>query len=318
MVVMLGYYFIWGGASLLQSGQVTIAEGASVRTVWVRLVVDGYTRRTLPWRWWAYRLDLAGKMKAGTYQLEAGDSVKATVEKFIKGDVVANQQAVTYPEGFTLEQVAERTAARGIGTATDFIRQSKPNPYADRYLFLKNLPAGRTLEGYLFPDTYQLAKDDTIDAVINRFLGTFDRKVGEDVRRDTKEHKRTLDQVVIMASLLEREAVTTDDMNVIAGVLWKRLDEGRGLDVDATIRYALKKWDGPLTVEDLATDSPYNTRKYRGLPLGPISNPGLRAILAAANPVESDYYYYLTTPAGKTIFSKTNDEHNANKAKYLP
>lgn len=317
MAVVAGYYFIWGGASLLKDGQITIAEGTSARTVWEKMVADGYTRRTLPWRWWGYRLDLAGQMKAGKYQLAAGHSVKETVQKFIAGDVVSDEQFVTYPEGFTLQQVAERTAARGVGTATDFLKQSKASIFADRYEFLQDLPAERSLEGYLFPDTYQIAQDDQVADVITRLLTNFDNKVGQDLREDIKEHGRTLDEAVIMASLLEREATTTEDMKIIAGVLWKRADEDRGLDVDATIRYALHKWDTPLTAEDLAVDSPYNTRKYRGLPPGPISNPGLRALVAAANPVESDYYYYLTTADGETIFSKTNDEHNENKAKYL-
>jgi UPF0755 protein len=111
--------------------------------------------------------------------------------------------------------------------------------------------------------------------------------------------------------------VSDNDLARVAGVLWQRYEDGVGLDADATVRYALNKWDGPLTVADLASDSPYNTRRWKGLPPGPISNPGLRAILAAAHPEKTDYYYYLSTPQGETIFSKTNEEHNQNKAKYL-
>ena len=122
---------------------------------------------------------------------------------------------------------------------------------------------------------------------------------------------------MIMASIIEREVQSDKDMGVVSGVLWKRFDEGMGLDVDATVRYALEKWDEPLTVQDLAIESPYNTRKWRGLPPGPISNPGLRAIQAAVQPEKSPYYYYLSAPTGETIFSKNLSEHNTNKYKYL-
>jgi UPF0755 protein len=120
-----------------------------------------------------------------------------------------------------------------------------------------------------------------------------------------------------MASIIEREVISDDDMAMVSGVLWKRFDEGMGLDADATVRYALKKWDEPLTIQDLQIDSPYNTRRYRGLPPGPICNPGLRALIAAIRPQASEYYYYLSTPEGETVFARTNDEHNNNKAKYL-
>jgi UPF0755 protein len=312
------YFFFWGGSTVLRAGTISIAEGSSGRTVWERLVKDGYTRRTMPWRFWSWRLAATGKLKAGTYTLQAGESVRQAITDFMAGKVVNNEQTITYPEGFTLQQIAERTAARGIGTTNSFVAAAKPGAFADAYPFLKDLPAGRSLEGYLFPDTYQVAQDDSSADVITRMLGNFDRKVTPDIRQQAAAHKRSLDQVVIMASIIEREAVTTEDMGIISGILWKRFDDGTGLSVDATVRYALKKWDGRLTVQDLALDSPYNTRKYKGLPPGPISNPGLRAIMAAANPTASDYYYYLTTSDDKkTIYAKTNDEQNANKAKYL-
>ena len=120
-----------------------------------------------------------------------------------------------------------------------------------------------------------------------------------------------------MASIVEREVIGDDDMALVSGVLWSRNDDGAGLDADATVRYALNKPKGPLTQVDLDSSSPYNTRRFRGLPPGPISNPGLRALTAAVRPEQSDFYYYLSAPSGETIFSKTNDEHNANKVKYL-
>lgn len=310
--------FVFSRANVRRSGEVTIKEGQAAQTVWSELQQNGFTRTTLPWRYAAWRLGATNKLQAGKYGLETGERVQRVVERFAAGDALPNEFTVTYPEGFTLEQIAARTEARGVGTAQDFKAAAQPPPYAETFAHLAEIPEGRTtLEGYLFPDTYRLAADDTPAKVIRRMLQNFDDKVTSELRSEIKKSNRTLDQVVIMASIIEREVVSDEDLPIVAGILWKRLDDGVGLDADATIRYALNKWDGALTVQDLRSDSPYNTRRYRGLPVGPISNPGLRAILAAIRPQTSDYYYYLSTPEGETIFSKTNAEHNQNKAKYL-
>lgn len=317
IIGLIFFRFIWGGGTVLKNGQITIAAGAKAPAVWQSLVAKGFTRRTLPWRYAAFRQGIGSGLKAGTYNLEKGEVVAAVIKRFEAGDVVPTTLTVTYPEGFTLEQIAARTADRGLGNKEDFIAATQIKNFVGSYTILADAPPSRNLEGYLFPDTYQLAKDDSPTDIIKRFLGNLERRFTPEMRQEAKAKGRTLDQIMIMASIVEREAVTTEDMNVIAGILWKRFDAGAGLAADATLRYGLKRWDTPLTVQDLATDSAYNTRKYRGLPPGPICNPGLRAILAAINPQSSDYYYYLTTADGHTYFAKTNDEHNGNKAKYL-
>ena len=149
-----------------------------------------------------------------------------------------------------------------------------------------------------------------------RMLGNFDRKVTKEIRDEAVAQGRTLDDVINMASIVEKEVLHKQDMGVVSGILWKRLDNKEGLYTDATLEYIVNK-NGELTVQDLAKDTPYNTRKYRGLPPTPIDNPGLLAILAALRPEKSEYYYYLTNKEGETIFAKTNEEHNRNKVKYL-
>jgi len=120
-----------------------------------------------------------------------------------------------------------------------------------------------------------------------------------------------------MASMIEKEVKTIEDKKIVSGILWKRLNSGMGLQVDATVLYALKKENSKVYIKDTQFDSPYNTYKYQGLPLGPISNPGADSIIAAIYPTKTNYLYYLSAPDGKTIFSKTLEEHNYNKAKYL-
>ena len=120
-----------------------------------------------------------------------------------------------------------------------------------------------------------------------------------------------------MASLIEKEVKTPEDKKIVSGILWKRLENSIPLQVDATISYITGKKGDSVSIEETKIDSPYNTYKYKGLPLGPISNPGLESIIASIYPENSDYWYYLSTPEGKTIFSKTLEEHNIAKAKYL-
>lgn len=318
-VIVIGaiiFRLVWGSGVVLKSGDVEIAQGESGSQIWRNLVKNGYADRTIPWKWYG-RSGNAEKIQAGIYHVEKGETAYMVIHRFIAGDVNQKEVAITFPEGFTIMQIGQRLEQRGIGTAKEFIAGAIVKNYSEKFLFLQPLSPNRSLEGYLFPDTYRIAKDDTAHDVIMKMLGNFDmktRSMRETLASNPKS--RTLDQLIILASILEKEVRSEDDMALVAGVLWKRLENNEGLYVDATIEYVVEK-NGALTVQDLALDSPYNTRKYRGLPPTAIGNPGLMAIRAADNPRTSDYYYYLTTSDGTTVFAKTNDEHNANKVKYL-
>lgn len=316
-IMLLIIFFILKNGSVQKSGEFTVESGQGAKSVWGQLVEQGYFKRTFPLRYTAWRQDAAASLKAGTYQLEVGESAHDVVARMAAGDVVLDEFSVTFPEGFTTQQIAARTSAKGIGTEESFLAAATPTAFVEKFPFLSSIPAGRSLEGYLFPDTYKVFEDDTPADVIERMLANFSQKVPSQLQADIAQSGRSLDDIIIMASIIEREVIHDEDMALISGILWKRIENGEGLYADATIRYALNKWDGALTVQDLAVDSPYNSRKYRGLPPGPISNPGIRAIMAALHPQASEYYYYLSTPSGETIFSKTNEEHNLNKAKYL-
>lgn len=322
-IALLSLSVAWyslSAATIQKSGQVAVEPGMAPSQVWQQLTEQGYSQYSLPWRYYGWRAGDEFRIQAGTYELQAGEPISVVMRRLAEGETLNTDTSVTFPEGFTLRQIAERTAAKGIGTTEAFQQQAIIGNYQTTFPFLAGLPAERSLEGYLFPETYRLATDDTPDDVLKRMLVTFSKKVTENMpsQMSFRGRMRTLDQVVTMASIIEREVIKDEDMAIVAGILWKRFDESIGLDADATIRYALNKWDGALTVQDLQIDSPYNTRRYRGLPPGPISNPGSRALQAILQPQASDFYYYLSAPDGQTIFSRTNEEHNANKAKYLP
>ncbi len=316
IIVLVVFRLVWGSSVMQKTGDVEIVQGEKAADIWRMLVNEGYSDRTIPWKYYGRNNNAAAKIQAGIYHVEAGESISVVINRFVRGEAKSSEQSVTFPEGFTEHQIAARIADRqGIGIK-DFLEATAPAAHSQQFSFLADLSNNRTLEGYLFPDTYRIAKDDTSKDIIVRMLGNFDKKVTQELRDEITKQKRTLDDVVSMASIIEKEVQNADDMALVSGVLWKRIDRGEGLYADATLEYIVNK-DGELTVQDLAIDSPYNTRKYKGLPPGPISNPGLNAILAAIRPQKSDYYYYLTTKDGKTMFAKTNDEHNRNKAKYV-
>ncbi|HEX6512800.1 MAG TPA: endolytic transglycosylase MltG [Chloroflexota bacterium] len=256
----------------------------------------------------------------GVHQLRAGSSMEQLVAE-LERPVPPQEIRLTLPEGRRLEEDASAAANAGIGTAQAFVDQaSHPNPAWD-YDFLANLPKGATLEGFLFPDTYQLpAGAPTSGDLIKRMLDDFQRRVTSDVRQQMADHKHSLYDTLIVASIVEREAKSPDERPLIAGVYWNRLAQGMGLFADPTVQYALGKpanWWPQLSTDDLKVSSPYNTYTRTGLPPGPICNPGLSSIQAAANP-QGDYLYFVAKNdgSGQHAFAHTLDEHNANRAKY--
>jgi UPF0755 protein len=185
------------------------------------------------------------------------------------------------------------------------------------YEFLIDKPQSATLEGYLFPDTYRFYKSATPDQVVQKLLDTFGEKVILPLQDQITESKHTIFQIITLASIIEKEVKSDADRRIAAGIFWKRLELGMPLQSDATVNYITGKQALQPTNADLSTDSLYNTYKYPGLPPGPIDNPSFSAIRAVVNPEETSYLYFLTKPDGTTVFSKTYEEHLANKKRYL-
>jgi UPF0755 protein len=319
IVVVVGailFRIVWGSNSIKKAGDIEISQGESAAHVWRSLVDQGYSDRTIPWKVYGRIHSADAKIQAGVYHVEKGEKISSVVKRFASGDVQTNEFSVTFPEGFTLAQVAARYADRTGKSAKEFLDEAVAGKYADKFSFLVDIPKERSLEGYLFPDTYRITPNDSPQDVIMRMLGNFDGRITDELRQEIRQQNKSLDDIINMASIIEKEVQSPKDMALVSGVLWSRIENGEGLYVDATLEYIVEK-NGALTVQDLALDTPYNTRKYKGLPPTPINNPGLTAILAALRPEKSDYYYYLTAKDGTTIFAKTNDEHNRNKVKYL-
>jgi peptidoglycan lytic transglycosylase G len=213
---------------------------------------------------------------------------------------------VTVPEGFTIKKTAAMLDQGGVIKGSDYMALAVQGQF--NYDFLKDLPPGASLEGFLFPDTYLVPRNATAKDLITQQLETF-KKFWDDTRKSeaAKRNLNTL-QVVTIASMIEREARFQDDRPLVASVIYNRLAAGWALQIDATVLYAKGVWQSSVTTDDRKIDSPYNTYLHTGLPPGPIANPGINAIDAALQPAQTGYFFYLSDPQGHNHYAKTNDE----------
>ncbi len=250
-------------------------------------------------------------LQAGEYLFRGPLSTVAALDKVIRGDVVAHR--VTVPEGLTLEETADRLVTARLGDRDAFLaamRDAKPIADLD--------PRAEDLEGYLFPDSYTFVADTPPRAIVEAMVSNFRRRWRDEVApKLTAAGGRTIREVVTLASIVEKEAKAPAERPLIAAVYANRLDRGMGLFADPTIIFALKRlgrWDGNIRRDDLALDSPYNTYRHAGLPPGPICSSGTGALVAAADPADVPYLYFVSRNDGTHVFATSLDEHNKNVA----
>lgn len=273
----------------------------------------------------------SGGLKAGTYILSRNMSVKQIVDIICTGNPPAETVKFTIAEGMTVEAIADRLCEQGIlEDGARFLELCKDGTaFASNYQFVKVIKDAETgdrpylLEGYLFPDTYEIYVDASEEDIINKMLTRFGDVYSKVYAERAEELGLTLDEVVILASIIEKEAKTFDFTKVSA-TLYNRMDADLTLSSDATLEYILKTGSLSLTPEQLAYPTPYNTHLYKGLPAGPISNPGAAAIEAVLYPdqqyIEEGYMYFclMDSSTGALVFARTQEEHNANVEKYRP
>jgi len=252
-------------------------------------------------------------LQAGKYALSSNMSTYKIVKKMISGDT-KKDRFVIY-EGWSVEDIGKYLESRELCTKEEFKLLTEKN-YELEFEFLAGRPTNANLEGYLFPDTYEIFEGQICEDIIKKMLINFGNKLSKEIQAEITSQNKTIFEIVTMASLLEKEVRSLEDKKIVSGILWKRLDAGMPLQLDATINYITGRNDSSVSIKNTKIDSPYNTYKYKGLPRGPISNPGMNAITAALEPTKTDYWFYLSS-AGKTYFSKTFQEHSANKTMYL-
>ena len=264
-----------------------------------------------------------GKIKAGRYRLDSSVGIWGIEKKLVLGETEKIKIAI--PEGLTIKDTCEKLSQK--------LERRNPchfqiDDFKNEFSFLDDAPPGASLEGFLFPDTYYFSGEESDKEIIEKFLKNFGKELNPDIRKEIQNRGKSIFEIITAASIIEKEIYNTDDCKnckeLVSGILWKRLKSGMPLQVDATLNYILgaKNLSFDQMRKEIGriknSNSPYNTYKYLGLPPGPICNPGIKSIRAAVYPEKSDNWYYLSSPDGKTFFSKTLSEHNFKKAKYLP
>ncbi|MDX1933521.1 MAG: endolytic transglycosylase MltG [Capsulimonadales bacterium] len=285
--------------------RIVIPPGATVTAVGQQLEREGVIRSG---RAFAF-LGKDRTIKPGTYDLSPSETPVGLLRRLEKGDVATNR--VTFPEGFTLRQIAARLARQGlIADPETFLNLTTTRGGTFKASFRP--PAN--LEGYLFPDTYLFPVGDDDRRIAQRMLDNFDRLFSRGKADDIRDSGRTLSELVNVAAMVEREAETEPDRATIAGVIYNRLARKMRLEIDATVQYARGQHKNRLLFRDLEIDSPYNTYRVTGLPAGPICCPGLPSLEAALHPEKHDYLFYVARPDGSHAFSRTFAEHQRNIA----
>ncbi len=287
-----------------------ILSGESTDSIIQKLVSSGILKEkwTNYFRIYLKLNDLAQKIQAGTYEIPKNLNIKEiaqTIQQSKGLDIW-----VTIPEGLRKDEIAQILSTELLkGSNTTFNKEQFLLLTTDT-TFISSLSFPYTLtdlEGYLFPDKYAFAVDESTEDVLIKLINNFKSKVGI---ADTYED-------IIVASMVEREGRSSEDRPMIADIILKRYKEGWLLQICATILYAKKDWTHVITKSDKEEDNPYNTYKNPGLPITPICNPGLEAINAVRNPQSNPYYFYIHDPEGNIHYGKTLSEHNSNIEKYL-
>ena len=280
-----------------------VPAGSSSRTIAKRLIEQKLIRSAHAFRLAVRYRGTGRRLQAGTYVLRRNMALWDLLNEFEKGQVTL--VSWTVPEGLTSSDIAELWEMSGFGTAEAFRKASESARLLKQYGL-----TDKTVEGYLFPNTYKFAKGTTTEKVVEMMLDEFKQQWTEKFDEEAHNLGRTRHEIVTLASIIEKEAQVKPERPRISSVFHNRLIRKWKLQADPTVLYALGNPESPLTKTDLQVDSPYNTYKYKGLPPGPIANPGIDSIVAALRPEKTDYFYFVAIGEGKHHFSKTLSEHN--------
>lgn len=291
--------FVLPPATFPSGSNITVSEGATITDVTSSLKSQQVVRSALALSVAIKFFDDKRGVIAGDYLFDKPMTVFGIAKRLSQGIYSDEIVKVTIPEGLSVKEIGELLALK----LPDF----------DHEQFVI-LASGH--EGELFPDTYFFSPAATPNGVFRQMVSNFRRQIADHSDLVFGSGRR-LNEILVMASILEEEAKDPDARRLIAGILWKRYDSDMPLQVDAVFPYIIGKNSFELTKADLATDSPYNTYKYKGLPPKPITNPGLDSILAALEPEDSPYWFYLSDYSGKMHYAVNYDEHKTNKARYL-
>lgn len=301
--------------------EVTIKKGSTSKDVGAILKKKGIIHHETAFLLKLYFSDYKGKLRYGTFDLNDGMSLSKVIKELATQDG-QKEYTFTIPEGYTIEMTANKLEKEGIMSAQEFLTAVTNAAVTSKYkdILPEKEKVFYQLQGYIYPDTYYLSKDITGDQLVAKILDEFDKKFDTARQEKAKKLGMSVEEVLIRASLLQKETELPEEYPIIAGVIQNRLDKKMKLQFDSTAVYAITKGQygiARVMYKDLKVDSPYNTYKYKGLPVGPICSPSLEAIDGVLNPQKNDYLYFQMDTVkndGSNIFSKTYEEHKAASA----
>lgn len=306
--VLIGSAILWlsspADKAMVETRRFVVPQGQAISIIGNRLAEAGLIKNPLIFRLIVKTEDIAGDIQAGSFDLSPSMSTKEIANAMTEGTY---DLWITIPEGWRREEIAESLAAQDL----------------EAFDALEFLSLTKGKEGRLFPDTYLVPLQVSASQVVNLLEQTFEKKVIDGLATEITVSSYDLDDALVMASIVEREARGFEEMRMVAGVLWNRINLNIALQADATLQYikgynkAEDNWWSTPTAADKQLNSVYNTYKYPGLPPTPIANPGIEAIEAALNPAATDYLYYIHDRQGNIHFAKTLEQHNANVDEYL-
>jgi UPF0755 protein len=285
-----------------------VREGATLNVVADELELKGIIRGKRLFLLWARLMGYSRSIKAGEYRLSSTMPPLKILETLSKGIVITHP--VTIPEGFTIKQIGELLEEKGLVKNEEFLAITGDPDVAKRYGI-----SGQSLEGYLYPDTYQFDRGLSPMSIVEVMIKHFWEVTGP-LREKIEQSGMTIEEVITLASIVEKETGRAEERPIIASVFLNRLKKGMRLETDPTVIYGIKDFSGNLKKKHLTQRTPYNTYVIRGLPPGPIANPGKEAIEAVLFPAKTAYLYFVSKNDGTHHFSKTLTDHNKAVQKY--
>jgi UPF0755 protein len=302
-VVLVGGYYFSPIASSEEIVFITIVPGSSTTTIAKHLTTNNLIRNPFVFKIAVRYRGIGTQLKAGTYQLSRDMSLTRILDELKKGQI--EFQTFTVPEGITATAITELWESSKFGTAEAFVEAMQSPKLLEKYV-----PEGVTAEGYLFPNTYKFAKGSPAKTVVQMMLAEAHKRWDETLAKEAEALGLTRHQVITLASIIQREAGSESEIPRVSSVFHNRLKQNWRLQADPTVLYALGDPKRLLTRKDLKVESPYNTYLHKGLPPGPIGNPGMASILGALRPEKTSYFYFVAIGKGQHHFSKTLAEHN--------
>jgi UPF0755 protein len=285
---------------------VFLHPGWSVHRIAAELKSAGVIRNATAFVVW-HRLHHRERLKAGEYLFSTSADTREVTERIVRGDFLV--RTVTVPEGYTMFDIADAVEEAGLGSREEFLKEAREQTS----LVEDFAPQATTLEGYLFPDTYQFTRSQGMRDIVETMVRRFRKEaLALNLENDASQN---VAQIVTMASIVEKETGATAERGLVASVYYNRLNKKIALDADPSVIYAHLldgTYSGTLHHSDMWINSPYNTYRYAGLPPGPIGNPGRAALDAAMHPATSDFYYFVSDGHGHHRFAHSLSEHNRN------